>query len=468
MTTRRRLQATAMGGFAILAVLLAFGMAFSIHHFATEANRQVARIRLEEDETTMVERLRWIASLMVSSGRGYLLSGDPALVERVEQSRQEFDQTLGELRSQLLSPAGRALADQTEQAALKFTRVQQELMDARKHSGETQQLARRFEEELLPLSRELNASLARLVEHKELHLSAQYEDLRADRAQLVTRLYGLLALLLVTSVGVGWYFARRLGRSLHQERLALETARKALAARDELMGVVAHDLRNPLGAITMKAALLRRAADAEQTRQQAESIENIALRMEYLIKTMLDVSTLEAGKFSVVPSRCPVAELLGETREMFAMVAASKQVRFEQTVQEPGLAVHAERDRVLQVLSNLIGNALKFTPPGGRVLLTVERQGAFVRFGVLDTGTGISREKLEHVFDRFWSDSPEKKGTGLGLFIAKGVVDAHGGSIWVDSELGRGTRFYFTLPISQTRTEESHYTPEAEAPPPPG
>jgi signal transduction histidine kinase len=136
--------------------------------------------------------------------------------------------------------------------------------------------------------------------------------------------------------------------------------------------------------------------------------------------------------------------------EMFATLATSKQVRLEQMVKTLGLAVEADHERVLQVFSNLVGNALKFTPRGGCVTLAAEPQGAMVRFAVLDTGPGIAPEHLPRIFDRFWKkDTSGTKGTGLGLFIAKGIVDAHGGCIWVESSIGQGTAFYFTLPIAE-------------------
>jgi len=236
--------------------------------------------------------------------------------------------------------------------------------------------------------------------------------------------------------------------------MALETARKAVAARDELMAIVAHDLRNPLGAITMQAELLRNSADSDRTRQRAESIDKVAMRMEYLIKTMLDVATLEAGRFTVNVACCPVADLLRGTTDMFGALAASKQVRFEQSAKEPGLALLVDRERVIQVLSNIIGNALKFTPPGGRVTLSVERQGTMALFGVRDTGPGIPAGNVPRVFERFWTETPGKKGTGLGLFIAKGIVSAHGGRIWVESKMGHGTVFFFTLPIAEVAAED--------------
>jgi signal transduction histidine kinase len=294
------------------------------------------------------------------------------------------------------------------------------------------------------------------VEHKETALGESYRREMESRVHLARRLYGLLDVLVLAAIGVAWAFSRRLGRAFRQEQDALVSSRKALAARDELMGIVAHDLRNPLGAITMKAALMRKAAESDRTRQQAESIENVAMRMEYLIKTMLDVTTLEAGRFTIDVGRCTVADLQRQTKEMFGALAASKQVRFDQIAAEPGLVLLVDRERVLQVLSNLIGNALKFTPPGGHVTFSVERQGPMVRFEVLDTGPGIAAENLARVFDRFWTVTPGKKGTGLGLFIAKGIVEAHGGRIWVESDLDHGTRFFFTLPIAEQAAEEAH------------
>jgi signal transduction histidine kinase len=447
--TSRDLEITALAGFSVLVVLLAVGMTFSILRFEAEAGAQVLRIRAEEKQISLVERLRWFAELIVSDGRGYLFAGEPSLLARVQESKSHFVLTLGSVRGQELTPREQTLAREADRAADSFIRVQQELLDARQQADDSRELARRFETELLPSSGELDRSLSKLVEHKEVALAESYASAKRARAHLAERLYGLLGVLVVAAVGVAWNFSQRLGRAFRSEHEALESARKALEARDELMGIVAHDLRNPLGAITIKAALLQKGADLDRTKKQAESIANIAKRMEYLIRTMLDVTTMEAGRFSVSVARCSVADLIGEAAATFDALAASKQVRFEQLAKESGLMLLADRERVLQVLSNLIGNALKFTPPGGRVMLSVQRQPTMVRFEVLDTGPGITAENLPRVFDRFWTEAPGKKGTGLGLFIAKGIVDAHGGSIWAESDRGCGARFFFTLPIAE-------------------
>jgi signal transduction histidine kinase len=440
---RMSFQAKALLGYVVLVLLLMLGMSLSVRRLSSMADEQIERVRAAEQELTLVERLRWRSEVIVSDGRGYLLSGDPALLGRLEASMVQFDDNV-----EAVGTPSRPFVAEVEQAANSFRRVQSDLVVSRQRSQETQALIRRFETELLPLRRELGAALGRLVEHEQADLARLYQSAKSTRDRLEFGLDVLRGLLGLVSLAVAWYFATLLGRSYRQELEAKQATAKALAVREEIMGIVAHDLRNPLGAITMKAALLRKTADSDRVREQAQSIENVAMRMEYLIATMLDVTTIEAGKFTVRPAPCPVRDLLSETESMFAPLATSKQVRLERRESDPDLAVHAERERVLQVLSNLVGNALKFTPQAGCVVLAAEREGAVVRFTVLDTGPGIARESLQNVFDRFWKkETPGTKGTGLGLFIAKGIIEAHGGRIWVVSELGHGAKFCFTLPI---------------------
>jgi signal transduction histidine kinase len=450
-----------MLGSAILALLLAFGMGFSIQRLESAAALQIHRLRTEEAEITTVERLRWTAELIVAEGRGYLLVRDPDLLLRLEASKDQVHDTLRELRAQPLDPRGRELSLEVERAANDFVRVQDDLLEERQESDDARAVVQGFEADLLPVRSKLDDALRDLVDHKQHALQEAYATANRQRARLALGLYGLLGVLLVAGLGIAWYFARRLGRALRSEHQALETAQAAVAARDELMGVVAHDLRNPLNAITIKAALLRDEADATQVGAQAASIEKVAKRMEYLIRMMLDVTTIEAGKFSVAPAPCEVEALLRESAETFATLSAKKGVRFEQRIEVPGLVIEADKERALQVLSNLLGNALKYTPEGGQIIVSATRRDAMAVFSVSDTGPGIASHNLAHLFDRFWKDeSRGKKGTGLGLFIAKSIVEAHGGAIWVESELGSGSTFRFTLPIAaRSRAAERRLLP---------
>lgn len=448
-------RTTAMVGYTFVTLLLAGGMELAIRRLDTDAAAQVARIRAEESEITVAERLRWNGELLISVGRGYLISGDVDLLTKLRETEVDFDRAIHGLRSRPLTPRGAALLAVVEGAATEFKRIQERFLGVRQQSAGVDGMIRRFETELLSGRRELGQSLDHWVDHKEHLIEKVYDQADKERDRLAVLMHGLLGILFLTSCGVAWYFASSLGRSYRQEQQALEAARKAVAARDELLGIVAHDLRNPLGAIRMRAIVLGKRAESEEARKHARSIENVTMRMGFLINTLLDVATLDAGRFSVTPVPCDVTDLLSDVIEMFGSLAASKQIQLDRR-EVSQLTIRADRERTIQVLSNLVGNAVKFTPQGGQVSIAAERRNDAVCFVVSDTGPGIAQEDLSHVFNRFWKhEVPGKKGTGLGLFIAKGIVDAHGGRLWVESAIGRGSAFYFTLPIGELPAETS-------------
>ncbi len=233
-------------------------------------------------------------------------------------------------------------------------------------------------------------------------------------------------------------------RAVRRERAALERARTANVARDETLSIVAHDLRSPLGAVLLKATMIRSAAPPAIAKQ-AESIELIVMRMERYIRSLLDVANLDAGQLAISPQRCDADELVTRTAESFAALAASKSIHMD--VAHPRELVLADRERMLQVLSNLVDNAIKFTAEHGTVTICTDRAGAEVRFCVKDTGRGIRPEHLPHLFERSWKAEPGgKRGTGLGLYVANRIVEAHGGRMWAESSPGAGSTFAFTLP----------------------
>jgi signal transduction histidine kinase len=443
-----RFETKARLGYLLLAVILAAGMFFSVHQLSSLADDELARVTSEQREISIVESMRRNGELLVSSGRGYLVSADPTLLAELQTAKARFDENARLLRAQSLDPEALQLVSRVEQTAENFMDVQQQLIDDRQRAPDGTDLVRRFDAELRPVSRSLAGTLNDLVRHEEAELETFYNNAQKERHELELWLDALTAGLVLLGFGVAWFFGTLMTRAYRQEAAALETARAALAARDELLAIVAHDLRNPLGAITMRAAMLREQAGTDKGRQQAETIENIAMRMGHQIRTMLDITAIEAHRFSVLPTRCELDDLVRETIELFEPVARSKQVWLAQKIESPGIVVHAERERIAQVLANLMANALKFTPAGGHVTISVDRHGSDARIGILDTGTGIPTANLPHVFDRFWHDEASgKKGAGLGLFIARGIVEAHGGHIWVESEPGHGARFYFTLPL---------------------
>jgi signal transduction histidine kinase len=233
----------------------------------------------------------------------------------------------------------------------------------------------------------------------------------------------------------------------------LRAATAASQSRDEVLAVVSHDLRSPLGTVAMGAAMLRRSMTAPNGRfaDDLEVINRITRsckRMERLIDDLLDASRLDSGAVMVAPRAMPAADLVQDALDSATLEAAAGKVRVVAGEVE-ALRVMADRDRVLQVFSNLVGNALKFTPAEGTITLGVARAGDAARFTVTDTGAGIPAEHLPRLFDRFWKgDRSGRHSAGLGLYIARGIVGAHGGEIAASSEPGGGTTFAFTLPLS--------------------
>jgi phosphoserine phosphatase RsbU/P len=238
---------------------------------------------------------------------------------------------------------------------------------------------------------------------------------------------------------------------LHRERQARAQAEAAVRARDEVLRVVAHDLGNSLSAIVVvSTVLLRRGLEnvaPEDGQRRVQQIRDLAVQMQRLRQDLLDAASLESGRLSVtLDPREPVG-LVADAIEHFAPLAAEAGIELLQRVDAPLPEVLADDARVQQVFANLIGNALKFTASGGCVTVAAEAVDGGVSFRVADTGRGIPAEHLPHIFDSFWTTREgNRTGAGLGLAIAKGIVEAHGGQIHVESVVNEGTSFYFTLP----------------------
>jgi signal transduction histidine kinase len=236
--------------------------------------------------------------------------------------------------------------------------------------------------------------------------------------------------------------------------LANERARSdhALAARDEFMSVVSHDLRNMLNAIGGSAELIAQGVSRdnheEQVRMGARRIQRFATRMTRLVRDLVDVASIHAGKLAVVAEVGDPAPVVLEAVETFLPQAAAGRVALVTEILRPSSVLAFDPARILQVLTNLLSNALKFTPVGGKVVVHVEGAGPDMRFAVSDTGPGVPSDQLEAVFKRFFQVSKnDRRGVGLGLYISRAIVEGHGGRIWAENRTGAGSTFYFTLPI---------------------
>lgn len=250
------------------------------------------------------------------------------------------------------------------------------------------------------------------------------------------------------------FAANDLRRSALENDLARQVRREqqAVRARDELVAVVSHDLRNPMTIISMLCGMMqktfssdgshasRRITTAIDTMQQASS------RMNILLEDLLDTSKIEAGRYTISAQSLDVTQIFEEALSLLMPLASEKQVELTFHA-EPDLQIHADPERLFQVLSNLISNAIKFTPADGKIVVAAMSNGDDIVFSVRDSGKGIPAEQLPHIFDRYWTAKEgNATGTGLGLYISQGIIKAHGGQLLAESTPGEGSEFRFTVP----------------------
>ena len=237
--------------------------------------------------------------------------------------------------------------------------------------------------------------------------------------------------------------------------LALENARlyaaaqRATSARDEVLAVVSHDLRNPISAIAMCARILREAppTDVAERDRMLTAISEATVWMQGMIRDLLDVSAIEAGRLSVDRQPAALGSIISTAVDMVRGEIEQRSIRLSVDIPAALRTVNVDASRIVQVITNLLGNAIKFTDAGGTVVVRAVNEPASVVVSVEDSGIGIEPEALTRIFDRFWQARPTpRRGSGLGLAIARGILEAHGGRIWVESEVGRGSVFSFSLP----------------------
>jgi CheY-like chemotaxis protein len=224
-------------------------------------------------------------------------------------------------------------------------------------------------------------------------------------------------------------------------------------AREKVLAVVAHDLRNPLSVITLAAnSLLQRLPDSS-ARRPVERILRGAQRADRLIRDLLDISAIEAGRFSIESRNLDMADVILAALESQQSLAAEASVIIATDLSPELPTVEGDEERLHEVLENLVGNAIKFTAQGGQVTVGASGQDGELVVWVADSGSGIAPELIPHLFEPFWqATKTDRRGTGLGLTICKAIVETHGGRIWAESTVGAGTTMFFTIPATAAAT----------------
>jgi signal transduction histidine kinase len=263
-----------------------------------------------------------------------------------------------------------------------------------------------------------------------------------------TRLYG------PTDCRLAEELARRAALCIENARLFSE-AQRAVKTREDVLAVVSHDLKSPLATIELAVTILRgfKQTHENRVREFVNRVQRSTDQMEILIADLLDFARIQSGTFSVLILAVRLDEAVMPAIDRMRALAEAKLQTLEADIPSSLPSVAIDAHRIGQVVSNLISNAIKFTPQEGTIRVLARLRDHQVVVSVEDTGPGIPQEHLSKIFDRFWrTPGTKQKGSGLGLAIAKGIVEAHGGTIWAESQMGKGSSFFFTVPLAELDT----------------
>lgn len=372
-------------------------------------------------ETTKQERLKTDASLLVERKKADLTVGETRkakerkMDEEIAKDRLQSDEQLATDRAGAVGTLEGAALGQEERRIVDQERTANRLQD----------------DETLSKKRQAQTALESTIiseERTQTDISLRSERILTDDA------YAYAELLLAG------------------ERKTLEIAKNAVTTRDEFLAIVSHDLRSPLGVISMcaselaKACAEKRLTDLET--QWVDTILRYSESMGRLISDLLDVERMSTGRLELARMPLDLADLIQEAIKSFQIWALKLEIKLSLDIApKSNLVAYVDSERIRQVLDNLISNAMKFTPRGGSVSVRADSDDTAVRLSVTDTGPGVAEDQLANIFDRFNQiKHGDPGGVGMGLFIAKWIVDAHNGKIWVESKLKSGSTFFFSLP----------------------
>jgi signal transduction histidine kinase len=426
-------------------------------------------VSIHSRASLLTEQLRYMNSTQSSMVPIFVLSGDDRLVDSFDKRQMEFNQVAEELSDLVTDQTVKNKISDIVRLSTAQHAVAKPGIQMRKNGFSVEEVHDYFAKSSRPISLKLNALLKNLAETE----SRELQDAKSRTAQTVQHTMRALIFLSIFSAIALATIGRLLVKVMIQRRAfdktqaeLMEHEQRLSQARKETVEVVAHDLKNPLGSIKMSLEILKNSPSISQLSIELREVLNIVDRsthsMENLITNLLDHSKIESGNLILEDEACDLADLLEQQALLFAPHAVKKRISLELEVPNDAVVVQCDALRIEQVISNLLGNALKFTPEGGRVRIKFETSGERAIVAVEDNGPGLKPHEIPRLFDRFWqARATAHHGTGLGLAITKAIVEAHQGAISVEVGPGGGSRFVFWVPIR--RQNSTGKTPQAAA-----
>lgn len=433
-------------GFAIL----------SLDKIVEEKNELVS---VHAVELILAQKLHSEISMQFAAMPIYVLSGDESVLTSFDNNRKDFARILATLKSKDNDKGEQKLLDEISIAekAMHESGVKAIGMI---RGGASPKVVHDYFRKLRPEDRKnLPSLLQTLVDTK----MREFEGAKKEDARISKRVLIFLSLASIVCIIFAGVISSLIIKIIKNKKRSEEKEAYISNARKEIIDTVSHDLKNPLSSIKLGLQYLEKKISRNENYTDIDVTKGLTIifrsvdKMEKMISDLLDHTKLEAGKMVLDPTECNLATFTNEIIEQFRPIALSRKIRLTSDLIEDGTTVYCDQVRIEQVLSNIIGNALKFTPEGGEIHVLMSFKKDDVIISIHDSGYGMSKDQLNHVFDRYWQvKETSKQGTGLGLAIAKIVIETHHGRIWAESEPGKGSSFHFSLPLDPDHSRVLH------------
>lgn len=449
-------------GFGLLLALIAATGAVALAAIDGVVSREDQAAFDLAEALSRAERLRYHAEFMVAASRGFLLTRHPVFEQRFQEARRRFREEAAALRRQC-PPAGAALFESMRAAGETYASLAAEAARRQTTGDAAPRLLAYFERVVSP-SRELfRVKIDDFTREMRATFQQASDHLRADVRRSGWVIGLVTGVALAIGVALGWAVTAKLLDQFRIVQAAEASAHREADARAEMIAIASHDLRAPLNVILASNRFLLKdlAPDGGATRRLAEASGRAATSMLRLIEDVLESSRLDSGTLTLRPEDCSAVTIAREAAGVAEAAAAPKGIRLVLRVPPNDVPIEADRDRLVRVLTNLLVNAVKFSPEGSTVTLAVEADDQTIRVAISDQGPGIPPDHLPRIFERHWQARRLGEGLGLGLYIAKTIVELHGGSLTVSSRPAEGSTFTVMLP----RRSPAPGTPPPAGPP---
>ncbi|MEK2688888.1 sensor histidine kinase [Bdellovibrio sp. GT3] len=401
-----------------------------------------------------IERMRGIASSQLDNSRAYFLLGSQNIYDKQKNEKESLLTALTSFEKQHSLPGIPAIVKRIQDIQVKNQEYFDQAIEHRDKKTESRIVGQFFQSKSTPLRSQLNEAFDDMIHLHQVQIDKAQEEIRTAAAQAEIQIpFGMTWLsgsLIFIFLGMAFLVVRLLSKQsfqLAQQNRLYEEAKKAVQDRDEALFAISHDLQDSLNMISSTADRMASTPQGLDIVESGELMKSTVINIEGLIKDIRDQKNTEMHGLTLRMDQLSVDNVLDSARMQMQAMAKQHDVRLQIDSVNPPVLAFYDNERVLRVLANLIGNAIKFSPKGEKVVVKVRSDQKYVNISVIDSGPGIPSHQLAGVFDNFWqAKKTADKGAGIGLAIVKTIVEAHGGTVQIQSQTGRGTTVTFSLP----------------------